>query len=192
MSALKSSKGYSLIELMTVVVIVGLLGSFAIPKYEGYVDKARTARCIAEIYYFEKEIDVYYIANEKYPNSLDDLGRSISNITDPWGNPYQYLLIAGTKFASNGGSGGKSFAWAPPSGGDGSSGSSWFFGTAYAAAGGSVKPRKDRFLVPINSDYDLYSMGPDGKTNEPLTNPVSKDDIIRASDGAYVGVAENF
>ncbi len=49
--------------------------------------------------------------------------------------------------------------------------------------------RKDRFIVPLNSDYDLYSMGADGQSKPPLTASVSKDDIIRANDGGYVGPA---
>ena len=52
--------------------------------------------------------------------------------------------------------------------------------------------RKDRFLVPINSDFDLYSMGPDMKTTAALTANAAKDDIIRANDGGYVGVAEGY
>jgi general secretion pathway protein G len=52
--------------------------------------------------------------------------------------------------------------------------------------------RKDRFLVPINTYFDLYSMGKDGKTVAPLTAPVSQDDIIWASDGAFVGLASDF
>jgi len=49
--------------------------------------------------------------------------------------------------------------------------------------------RKDRFLVPLNSDFDLFSKGPDGKSRPPLTVPVSMDDIIRANDGQYIGPA---
>lgn len=52
--------------------------------------------------------------------------------------------------------------------------------------------RKDRFLVPINSDYDLYSMGPDGRSRPPLTAAMSRDDIIRAADGAFFGRAEEY
>lgn len=52
--------------------------------------------------------------------------------------------------------------------------------------------RKDRFLVPINSDFDLYSMGPDGATSPALTAATAKDDIVRANDGGFVGVAENY
>jgi general secretion pathway protein G len=57
---------------------------------------------------------------------------------------------------------------------------------------GKVTPRKDKSLHPLNSDYDLYSMGPDGKTNAALTAEASQDDIIRAGDGNYVGIAANY
>ena len=57
---------------------------------------------------------------------------------------------------------------------------------------GKGKLRKDHFLVPINSDYDLYSMGPDGQSTASLTAKVSRDDIIRANDGAFFGVAEDY
>lgn len=49
--------------------------------------------------------------------------------------------------------------------------------------------RKDRFLVPINSRFDLYSRGPDGRTTAPLTSRFGRDDIIIANDGAYIGPA---
>jgi general secretion pathway protein G len=52
--------------------------------------------------------------------------------------------------------------------------------------------RKDKNLVPINSDFDLYSAGPDGQSQPPLMAAVSRDDIVRASDGAFVGLAEEF
>jgi general secretion pathway protein G len=52
--------------------------------------------------------------------------------------------------------------------------------------------RKDRNLVPINTDYDLYSMGPDGQSRPPLTAAASRDDIVRANDGRFVGKAEDY
>jgi len=61
-----------------------------------------------------------------------------------------------------------------------------------AGALGKGGMRKDRFLVPLNSDFDLYSMGPDGLTQAPLSSPVSRDDIIRANDGKYIGVALSY
>ncbi|MEJ2566523.1 MAG: type II secretion system protein GspG [Gammaproteobacteria bacterium] len=52
--------------------------------------------------------------------------------------------------------------------------------------------RKDKFLHPINTDYDLYSMGKDGATQTPLTAGVSQDDIVRANNGAYIGLASDY
>ncbi|KXS33805.1 MAG: Tfp pilus assembly protein PilE [Candidatus Gallionella acididurans] len=52
--------------------------------------------------------------------------------------------------------------------------------------------RKDKSLHPINSDYDLYSIGKDGKSIAPLTAVVSQDDIIRANNGQFVGLASTF
>lgn len=57
---------------------------------------------------------------------------------------------------------------------------------------GKGKMRKDRFLVPINTAFDLYSMGKDGASVSPLTAKQSQDDIIWANDGSYIGPASNF
>lgn len=64
--------------------------------------------------------------------------------------------------------------------------------TNYADVTKKNQIRKDRFLHPMNSDYDLFSAGMDGKWKPPITAAVSHDDIIRASDGAYVGLASQF
>jgi general secretion pathway protein G len=52
--------------------------------------------------------------------------------------------------------------------------------------------RKDHKLVPINADYDLYSMGKDGRSRAPLTAKESRDDIVRANNGDYVGLATRY
>lgn len=52
--------------------------------------------------------------------------------------------------------------------------------------------RKDHNLVPLNTDYDLYSMGKDGKSVSPLTAKASRDDIVRANNGAFVGLASDY
>jgi general secretion pathway protein G len=56
----------------------------------------------------------------------------------------------------------------------------------------AFKSRKDQFLVPINSDYDLYSKGKDGKSLARLSDPVSLDDVIRGNDGAFLGLAAKY
>jgi general secretion pathway protein G len=62
----------------------------------------------------------------------------------------------------------------------------------HAYGKGQGEPRKDRFLVPLNSEYDLYSIGKDGQSRAPLTAAVSKDDIVRADDGGYIGLASKY
>lgn len=57
---------------------------------------------------------------------------------------------------------------------------------------GKGKLRKDKNLVPINSDYDLYSKGADGKSTTPLTAKISHDDIVRANNGAFFGLATDY
>lgn len=52
--------------------------------------------------------------------------------------------------------------------------------------------RKDKNLVPINADFDLYSMGKDGQSQVPLTAARSRDDIVRANNGRFVGLASDY
>lgn len=214
----RRQQGFTIIELAIVTVIVGLLAGLAVPTYLGYLDKARITRCIAEIRYISRAIDSYKTAYDVYPNTLADAGAG--DIVDPWGNSYEYLNIASLSLPGNGGgnAGGNGNAGGDGGAGGGSGNSSggggggggggngngggnsgawqWLLpNEAYAAAGGNASrgtPRKDRFLHPINSDYDLYSMGKDGESVEPLTAQKSHDDIIRANDGSFVGLAVEF
>jgi len=62
----------------------------------------------------------------------------------------------------------------------------------FATISDKGKMRKDRFMVPLNTGYDLYSMGKDGASKPPLTAEASHDDIIRANDGRYIGKASDY
>jgi general secretion pathway protein G len=62
----------------------------------------------------------------------------------------------------------------------------------FATEHGVGHMRKDRFLVPLNTDYDLYSMGKDGKSQTPLTAAASRDDIVRANNGEFIGLASAY
>ncbi|MDH4252786.1 MAG: type II secretion system GspH family protein, partial [Nitrospira sp.] len=220
-SMLKQAKGFTLIELMLAVSIVGVLASLAVPNYLDFVEKARVAKTISELYGLTKEIKGYALGAQQYPNSLADIGRS--TMLDPWGTPYQYYKIncgtindigslarlklrkkdsprvipaADSPFThSNGhislavdngdhqhllhfvqGAGGGNGGGGNGGGGGGNGG-----GGGGPPCGGVGGARKDRFLVPINSDFDIYSMGKDKDTVAPLNPPKSHDDIIRAS-----------
>ena len=61
-----------------------------------------------------------------------------------------------------------------------------------AGTNGTGQARKNKFQVPLNDDFDLGSAGPDGKSKNPLTAADSQDDILRAWNGAFVGLASDF
>ena len=52
--------------------------------------------------------------------------------------------------------------------------------------------RKDHKMVPVNSDFDLYSKGRDGKSQTPFTSKASRDDIVRANNGRYIGLVSGY
>jgi general secretion pathway protein G len=60
------------------------------------------------------------------------------------------------------------------------------------AGSGKGGLRKDGKLNPLNTDYDLYSIGADGKSASPLSAKSSRDDIVRANNGAYIGLGEDY
>lgn len=57
---------------------------------------------------------------------------------------------------------------------------------------GKGHARKDHALNPLNHDFDLYSMGADRKSKPQITQKDSLDDIIRANDGGFLGLAADF
>jgi general secretion pathway protein G len=204
---------------MIAVAIAGILASLAGPTYTDFLYKARVARTVAELHGLAKELQGFALSTAQYPDTLAQIGRS--TLLDPWGNPYQYTRIncdpvtighlnqpdppdkesdgrivpvTGPSpthetrvFLAVGYPGDQELIHLVASKGGGSSG-----GGGGGSTCGSGKPRKDHFLHPINSDFDIYSMGRDGDTVAPLTANKSHDDIIRANDGGFYGLAANF
>ena len=60
------------------------------------------------------------------------------------------------------------------------------------AGPGSPGPRTGANLAPLNSDYDLYSEGRDAASLAPVGAEQSRDDVIRARNGDYIGLASDF
>jgi general secretion pathway protein G len=158
---------------MIVVAIVGVLASISTPALMKYRAKAKNALAVSEIKILEQEIKLYQIENMRLPDRLGEV--KLGNIQDPWGNPYQYLKIAENDDAGDEKSKGKDSGIEEKSTDE-----------------PKGKPRKDHFLVPVNSDFDLYSMGADGKSQAAFTAKASHDDIVRASDGKYIGLVSEF
>jgi len=144
--------GYTIVELVIVLGIVGVLTAVAIPIYGGYSDRQDRRTAITDIRVLETAVERFRTEFGGLPTSLDEIAEP--GLVDPWGNPYEYLNIADMNPGD--------------------------------------KPRKDKNLVPLNSDYDLYSMGKDGESAIPLTVKISHDDIIRANDGVFVGLAIDY
>ncbi len=147
----KSSSGFTLLELMLVVVLIGTLTAIAAPSLYRFADRARVAGAIGDIRTLQIEITGYEADGLGPPLTLAAIGRG--EFLDPWGNPYQYFNHT---------------------------------------TGPKGNRRKDQFLVPLNSDYDLGSMGKDGKSRPPLTAQASRDDIVRANDGGFIGLASSY
>lgn len=251
-SYLQHADGFSLIELMLAVSIMGVLAALAVPNYMEFIEKARVARSISELHGLAKDIKGFALAVGTYPNSLADIGRTTT--LDPWGSPYQYWRVecgtvddissvaklklrrksspriipasysfsadreslvswtidtrwsqsylhlvaaggngggGGNAGGNNGGAGGNAGGGNGGGGGNGNAGGNGG-GNGGGSNCGQGGARKDRHLHPISSDFDLYSMGKDGDSVKPLTAQKSHDDVIRASDGGYYGLAKNF
>lgn len=143
--------GFTLVELMLTVAIIGILAAIAIPKYQDYAERAREAQAIQDISGMAAIIGHYFQDERAYPQSLSDVG--LAGKIDPWGNSYRYLNLMKN---GNGGA------------------------------------RRDKNLNPLNSDFDLYSVGKDGNTKLPISQKDSLDDILRANDGSFIDKAEKY
>ena len=96
-------KGFTLVELMLVVIIIGVLIAMVAPRFAGRSEQAKIAAARADIQSnLASALDLYEIDNSSYPEKLEDLRVKPTNAqnwkgpylkrnpVDPWGNPYEY------------------------------------------------------------------------------------------------------
>ena len=107
---LRAARGFTLIEIMVVVVIIGLLAAVILPNVFGNVERAQVSKAKADIQAIEMALTMFKLDNFKYPTTDQGIQalsqrpndptirnwrengyiKRVSN--DPWGNPYQYAL----------------------------------------------------------------------------------------------------
>ena len=91
-------EGFSLVELMVVIVIIGLLATIVIINVMPAADRAAMTKARADIATLEQGIEMYRLDNLNYPSAQEGLqalvaGRYIRRLpNDPWGNPYLYAV----------------------------------------------------------------------------------------------------
>jgi general secretion pathway protein G len=86
-----SAQGFTLVELMITLAIIGVLASIAIPAYQDYTEKAKIFQAAQEIGGMQAKITHYFNEERAYPESLADIGES--GRLDPWGEAYIYYNI---------------------------------------------------------------------------------------------------
>ena len=103
----ETQRGFTLIEVMVVVVILGILAAFIVPKLMDRPDAARIAKAKSDIGAIESALNLYRLDNHRYPATDDGLEALVNKPAnaptwkeggylerlpmDPWGKPYQYL-----------------------------------------------------------------------------------------------------
>ena len=103
----KTSKGFTLLELLVVIVIIGLLAAYVGPKYFSQLGKSEVTIAKAQIEAFDKALDTYRLDVGRYPSTEEGLASLLAAPAtagakwngpylkkgvppDPWGRPYQY------------------------------------------------------------------------------------------------------
>lgn len=102
-----NNRGFTLLELLVVIVIIGLLAAYVGPKYFSQLGKSEVTIAKAQIEAFEKSLDTYRLDLGRYPNSEEGLAALLNAPADssgkwngpylkkavppdPWGHPYLY------------------------------------------------------------------------------------------------------
>lgn len=96
-----NAKGFTLIELMVVIAILGILATIVVPRMLGSVDEANVTAAKSQIQALRMAVTQFRLENNRFPESLDELinnerGKryldAASVPRDPWGNDYQYSV----------------------------------------------------------------------------------------------------
>ncbi len=92
---IRNAEGFTLIELVVVMLIIAGLAALVVPKFFGHVDKAKQQDAQVQIEMLGQALDLYRLENHKYPTTEEGLEALRSYLKkeipkDPWGNDYVY------------------------------------------------------------------------------------------------------
>lgn len=96
----KKNSGFTLIEVLVVVVILGILAAIVVPNIMDKPDKAKVTKVKADIRAIESALNMYRLDNHNYPSTDEGLEALVGNYLsrlpkDPWSNEYLYLSPGG-------------------------------------------------------------------------------------------------
>lgn len=155
--------GFTLIELVLVVVMLGILLSFAVPAYESNVTEAKNGQAKTDIRTIEAAVIKFYTENSRYPADLAEVFGSApsscpkgqrTQFCDPWYTAYEYkpITMRGSR---------------------------------------CVGCRVDLNMQPLNSDFDLWSNGKNKIFVPQVTGSASLDDSIRTRNGNSIALGKD-
>lgn len=81
--------GFTVVELMIALTIVGILAFVAVPAYQNYEKRAEIGQVVNDLTALQLQIDDFRLTTGNFPISLAQIG--MDNMEDPWGNPYEYI-----------------------------------------------------------------------------------------------------
>jgi len=92
----RRANGFTLIEVLVVIVILGILAALVVPNIMDKPGKARITKAKADIQAIESALNIYRLDNHTYPTTDEGLEALVSDYlprlpNDPWGRPYLYL-----------------------------------------------------------------------------------------------------
>ena len=77
----KQNKGFTIVELLIVIVVIGILAGLVITTYNGIQQKARNTERTTDLKTFQSQLEAYYAQNGRYPSNTDLGGTSATNVT---------------------------------------------------------------------------------------------------------------
>ena len=166
----RSVAGFTLIEIMVVLVIIGVLAALIAPNVLNRAADARVTAARTDVNNLMQALKLYKLDNQRYPSAEQGLEALVRKPSagpnapnwkpyldklppDPWGRAYQYFNLETER--------------------------------------GNGQARQRKNLKPLNTDYDLYSIGRDGETSKVVSDDTALDDVVRGLNGRFTGFAKD-